>query len=602
MQVGFGAPHVPNNYESKYEGMFAGEPVPRVPSFDEQDASDKPRYIRERLPLAQQTNPEVHELCRDNETTSITSNDCEYVRQLRALQTVDRFVKDAIDYLAVQGELSNTYIVYYSDNGNHWGEHRLDFGKLAPYETDTGFPLIIRGPNIPAGTTSTKLLGNQDIAPTFTQIAGASTPSFVDGRSFLRVADAETTNDSPWRTALYAERRWKPEWSQYRPYQPFGMDIPPWEAVREENAIYIRYGDDPWTTVSDPGFQEFYNLTTDPYQLRNLAYYREVPQTTLDRLQGRLGRLRGCVAAACRMAEDGLTSPPPDTTKPTVTLTTPPNGAAYFLNQTVPALYSCRDESGGSGLKTCQGIVASGAAINTSSVGTKTFTVTATDNAANTASVAHTYTVVGKCTITGISASETLSGTSGADVICAGDGNDTVKGLGGNDTIMGEGGSDQLYGGEGNDTSDGGPSTDTANYSSSPMDVDVSLTTRTASGEGSDTLVSIERLTGSGYADTLTGSGANDTLMGSSGSDTIMGLGGADTLDGSYHNDTVRGGSGNDSVKGYYGADNLFGDEGDDTVDSRDGVSGNDLLDGGGHANGDTKATDSTERSVVDFP
>jgi N-acetylglucosamine-6-sulfatase len=303
LQVGFEAPHVTNDYEFQYEGMFAGERVPRVPGFDEQDISDKPRYIRQdKPPLAQQTNRKVSTVCKDNELNSIEQNDCEYVRQLRNLQTVDRFVKNAVDYLASQGELSSTYIVYYTDNGNHWGEHRLDFGKLSPYETDTGFPLLIRGPNIPAATTSNKLVGNQDIAPTFAQIAGATAPSFVDGRSILRVADSSTTNDAPWRTALYAERRWNTEWTL--PSKASPEYVPPWEAIREENLVYIRYGDDPWTAVKDEGFKEFYDLTTDPYQNRNLAYYREVSQTTLDRLNSRLERLRGCVATACRSAEN----------------------------------------------------------------------------------------------------------------------------------------------------------------------------------------------------------------------------------------------------------------------------------------------------------
>jgi len=77
------------------------------------------------------------------------------------------------------------------------GEQRLDYGKLTPYETDTGFPLVIRGPGVPQGTTSKRLVGNHDIAPTFAQIANASVPSFVDGRSFLRIAHADPTNDTP---------------------------------------------------------------------------------------------------------------------------------------------------------------------------------------------------------------------------------------------------------------------------------------------------------------------------------------------------------------------------------------------------------------------
>ena len=331
MQVGFDAPHVPNDFESQYSTMFAGERVPRVPSFDEQDVTDKPRYIREdKPPLAQQQDPYVHALCQDNEINAIEQNDCEYVRQLRNLQTLDRFIKEMTDYLGAQGELSNTYIVYYPDNGNHWGEHRIDYGKMTPYETDTGFPLLIRGPTIPEDTTSNKLIGNHDIAPTFAQIAGASTPSFVDGRSFLRIADADQSNDNPWRTGLYVERRYKPEWP-LPSKDASDQYVPPYEAVREENLLYVHHLDDPWTAANDSGFKEFYDLSTDPYELRNLVYYGEVSQATLGRLEDRLLRLRGCRAEECRAAEDDTPPPPPpssDTTPPRVTGTSPAANAA----------------------------------------------------------------------------------------------------------------------------------------------------------------------------------------------------------------------------------------------------------------------------------
>jgi arylsulfatase A-like enzyme len=303
MQLGFHAPHVPNAWEPQYDGQFAGKRVPRTPSFDEDNVSDKPRYIRQdKPPLSQQKNPRVDDPCLAR-TNSLRQNDCQYPRQLRALQTVDRFVADLTGYLASQGELSNTYIVYYTDNGNHWGEHRLDYGKLTPYETDTNFPLLIRGPGVPHGTTSKLLVGNHDIAPTFAQIAGASVPSFVDGRSFLRIADADTTNDTPWRTALYVERHWEERWDL--PDKSSPQYVPPYEGVREQSRVYIRYRDDPWTARSDPGFKEFYDLGADPHQLRNLVYYHEISRAKLDSLQDRLVRLRGCKAEGCRAAENG---------------------------------------------------------------------------------------------------------------------------------------------------------------------------------------------------------------------------------------------------------------------------------------------------------
>ena len=65
----------------------------------------------------------------------------------------------------------------------------------------------------------------------------------------------------------------------------------------EENLLYIHHLDDPWTAANDAGFREFYDLSTDPYELRNLVYYGEVPLTDL---QTRLQALKGCAGNDCR--------------------------------------------------------------------------------------------------------------------------------------------------------------------------------------------------------------------------------------------------------------------------------------------------------------
>ncbi len=58
------------------------------------------------------------------------------------------------------------------------------------------------------------------------------------------------------------------------------------------------------------------------------------------------------------------------------------------------AAYTCSDP-GGSGIASCVGDVPVGSAIDTATLGPKTFSVTATDNDANTTTVAVGYTVVG---------------------------------------------------------------------------------------------------------------------------------------------------------------------------------------------------------------
>jgi hypothetical protein len=80
-----------------------------------------------------------------------------------------------------------------------------------------------------------------------------------------------------------------------------------------------------------------------------------------------------------------------DKKPPTITLTAPADATPLFtVNQTVLANYACVD--GGSGLQTCAGPVANGAAIDTT-VGVHSFTVNASDNVNNSSSASHPYNV-----------------------------------------------------------------------------------------------------------------------------------------------------------------------------------------------------------------
>jgi hypothetical protein len=85
-----------------------------------------------------------------------------------------------------------------------------------------------------------------------------------------------------------------------------------------------------------------------------------------------------------------------DTVPPAVTITTPANNATYILNASAASSYGCSDPSPSSGGPSCTGTVPSGSSLATSTVGPKTFAVTATDNAGNTTTVTNTYYVVYK--------------------------------------------------------------------------------------------------------------------------------------------------------------------------------------------------------------
>ena len=80
-----------------------------------------------------------------------------------------------------------------------------------------------------------------------------------------------------------------------------------------------------------------------------------------------------------------------DTVAPTVMVHRPANAAVFALDQKVAAAYTC--SGGKSGLASCAGTVADGAPISTSTAGTHTFAVAATDNAGNTTTKTVTYTI-----------------------------------------------------------------------------------------------------------------------------------------------------------------------------------------------------------------
>jgi Tol biopolymer transport system component len=107
---------------------------------------------------------------------------------------------------------------------------------------------------------------------------------------------------------------------------------------------------------------------------------------------------------------------------------------------------------------------------------------------------------------------------------------------------------------------------------------------------------------GTSKANTLTGTPGVDTICALGGNDTVYGAGGEDVIKGGSGDDTLKGQGGNDRLIGNGGSDNLFGGYGDDRINSRDTISANDSLSGGAHVNGDTKATDATEKAIVGFP
>ncbi|MFS3130058.1 hypothetical protein ACLM5J_16780 [Nocardioides sp. Bht2] len=195
---------------------------------------------------------------------------------------------------------------------------------------------------------------------------------------------------------------------------------------------------------------------------------------------------------------------------------------------------------------------------------------------------AGTDTVLGFEAIDGSPHSDTLAGSAGPD---------TIRGLGGHDILRGGAGNDVIEAGAGNDTIDGGPGTDLVSYLSATAGVRVSLATtapQATGGSGTDSLISVENLNGSRFADSLVGSSVANVIRGYAGSDRITGGSGDDTLWGGSGNDTVNGDAGKDAVYGESGKNTLNGGSGNDklyggnSADRLSGAGGADYLSGSG--------------------
>ena len=270
MYLSTNAPHTPALAAKRHQGMFSDVALPNPPSFNEADVSDKPEWMRN-TPLL--TPEEVDKL------------QLRYRQRLRSLQSVDEMVGRLVGVLRQTGELSNTYIVFTSDNGLHLGEHRINQKKWTAYEEAIHVPLLVRGPGVPRGVSRSQMALNNDLAPTFTSWAGLTPPGFVDGRSLGPLLSASPP--SSWRSALLVEH-WLDENGD-----PYAATIPDYTAVRTGRYLFVRYA---------TGEVELYDLSNDPYELESL--HNTASTELKERLGSRLDALEGCAAQSCRSAEN----------------------------------------------------------------------------------------------------------------------------------------------------------------------------------------------------------------------------------------------------------------------------------------------------------
>lgn len=250
------APHAPFEAQSRYRDM----PVRRWdgnPAVFEEDRTDKPAWVRER-------------------SQGIRRGRSLRTKQLRTLKSVDDAVDRIFAALDELDEDRDTVAFFLSDNGFLWGEHGLT-EKRFPYLPSVKVPFYARWPDtIDEGRRDNRLVANIDIAPTIYEAAGVTPDYTADGRSLLQSDSRERLLLEFWRVG--------------------DTSLPTWAATITEAFQYVEY----YSNEGLPLGAEYYDLTTDPWQLDNLLGDSEAtndPNVPVLSLQ--LSLDRGCEGSDC---------------------------------------------------------------------------------------------------------------------------------------------------------------------------------------------------------------------------------------------------------------------------------------------------------------
>ena len=201
-------------------------------------------------------------------------------QQSLTLLSADEGIADLLDALEATGRLSNTLIVFASDNGLTLGQFNLLGAKNFPYASP--IPLVMRWDDAPAGsvlaqpgTSDERLVALPDIAATALDAASLEPTSPIDGQSLL--------NGNKSRRSLILSA------AANRPADEGNAVMPPYCARRTKSWLYVRYS---------TGFEELYAVRIDPGLLVNVADVKARAKTV--RLQ------RKATQKACSPAPPGF--------------------------------------------------------------------------------------------------------------------------------------------------------------------------------------------------------------------------------------------------------------------------------------------------------
>ena len=272
MFVAFTAPHAPSLPAPGDSGAFAGAEPPRDPSYDEADVADKPPFLSDLPPLSAGAEARIRD------------------RRERALESLIEVDRQVGAHRRCAAELGTSFATPTSSSPPTTATSTASTGSSSESSCPTSpraeCRCYVRGPGIPAGSSSSALVANVDLAPTILGLADASASVPLDGSSLLRLAQDPAATAS----RAYLIEQLVHDRSAYYGY--------PYRAVRAGRYLYVRYS---------TGDRELYDLERDPFELRNVAGDRRYAAAEAS-LRRALPDLADCAGESCRL---DLTPPPP---------------------------------------------------------------------------------------------------------------------------------------------------------------------------------------------------------------------------------------------------------------------------------------------------
>ncbi|MGC0144996.1 arylsulfatase [Pseudactinotalea sp. Z1732] len=182
--------------------------------------------------------------------------DSQRMKQARAgyyglINHVDDQVGRVVDFLRRHKLLADTMIIFTSDHGEMLGDHNL-YRKTFPYEASARVPFFITPPaslEIPSDIVSELPVGLQDVLPTVFDAAGIPIPEAVTGRSLMPIVRGQGPVE--WRSYLHGEH------SGHYDYV--------------DGAHFLTDGQSKYIWFSQTGREQFFDISTDPHELRDLT-------------------------------------------------------------------------------------------------------------------------------------------------------------------------------------------------------------------------------------------------------------------------------------------------------------------------------------------